>query len=202
MSAARPKRRDNGCTCSRNTRKSATSRRRRSQARRASLKPGAAALDYPEARRHPPALRLPAGVRRRPQVLADSEGPLARPQGQAARRDGGRPPAGLRLVRRRDPEGRVRRRPGDRLGRRDVLAGRGRRLLLGRPRRSRPPDAGGPREESSRSTCRGTSSRARSRWSSWRRARPAKSGSSSSTRTVSPIPIATSSKKIAPSSPA
>ena len=53
------------------------------------------------------------------------KGPSLDP-GQAAGRDGRRPPDGLRLVRGRDPEGRVRRRAGDRLGRGHLLAGRGR----------------------------------------------------------------------------
>ena len=54
------------------------------------------------------------------------KGPSLRPEGQAPGRDDRGPPARLRHVRGRDPEGRVRRRPGHRLGRRHLLPGRGR----------------------------------------------------------------------------
>ncbi|CAK7283276.1 hypothetical protein SGPA1_21251 [Streptomyces misionensis JCM 4497] len=81
-----------------------------------------AAVRGADPRRAPDALRLPAPGRRRPEVLVGAEGAVRRPRGQAARRAHRGPSAGVRGLRGRDPEGRVRRGHGDRVGPRDVRA--------------------------------------------------------------------------------
>ncbi len=81
-------------------------------------------------------------------------------------------PVRLRLLRGRHPARAVRRRRGDRLGLRRLLAGRGRGHLVPRPRRGRAAGARGARRRaSSASSCAARSSRARSRWCAPRTAR-------------------------------
>ena len=95
-----------------------------------------AVLRHPEARGLAPALRLPHRTRRRPALVGGTEGPVARHRRQAARDARRGPPDRVRLVRRRDPGRRIRRRHGDALGPRFVGA---------RPRRpARAPRAGPP----------------------------------------------------------
>ena len=99
------------------------------------------------------ALRLPARVRRRAEVLGGAEGAVARSGRQAPRRATRGPSVRLRLVRGRDPARPVRRGRGDRLGLRRLLAGR-RRHLVPRPRRGRAPAcAKASRRASSASCC-------------------------------------------------
>ena len=86
------------------------------------------------ARRAANALRRPPRNRRRLEVVARAQGPVARPGREAARRHDGGPPAGVRVLRGRNPERRVRRGPDDRLGRRRLLARRRRHAPLRRPR--------------------------------------------------------------------
>ena len=97
----------------------------------------AAHLRRPAAPRHAHALRPAPRGWRRDALVAGAARALARPGRAAARDPDGGPPARLRLLRGRDPEGRVRRGRGDRLGQRQLLPRRGRRALLPRPRRGR-----------------------------------------------------------------
>ena len=79
--------------------------------------PGAAQqLRRAEARRAPPALRLPPRARRRAEELGGHQGPEPRSRREAAGRPCRGPPARLRRLRGHDPEGPVRRRHGHALG--------------------------------------------------------------------------------------
>ena len=81
-------------------------------------------LLHPEARGVAAPLRLPAGARRRPAELGRTEGPLLRSARQTARDARRGPPGRVRLVRRRDPGGRVRGRGGRAVGPGDLDARR------------------------------------------------------------------------------
>ncbi len=83
----------------------------------------AAVVRDPEARRHAPALRLPARTRRRAAVLGRAQGPQLRSEGAPAGRPRGGSPRGLWQLRGHDPQGPVRRRHRDRLGQRHLGAG-------------------------------------------------------------------------------
>ena len=85
----------------------------------------AADLRRPAPRRAPAPLRLPPRARRRARELGGPEGRSARARPARARRPRRGPPARLRDLRGRDPEGPVRRRHGRDLGPRHVRAGRG-----------------------------------------------------------------------------
>ena len=107
---------------SRTTRRSATSPRRPSRRRGAPRR--RVLLLHPEARGVAAPLRLPPGAGRRPAELGRAEGPVLRSAGQAARDARRGPPGRVRLLRRRDPGGRVRGGGGRALGPRDVDARR------------------------------------------------------------------------------
>ena len=98
-------------------------RRSRSLARRATLR--AADLRHPAPRRPPAPLRLPPRARRRPRLVGSAEGRAARAGRAVARRPRRGPPARVRDLPRRDPEGPVRRRHGRDLGQRHVRAAGG-----------------------------------------------------------------------------
>src|SRR5581483_2959879 len=66
-------------------------------------------LRRPAARRAPAPLRLQARAERRARLLGGPEGRAARPRAARARRPRRGPPARLRDLRRRDPEGELRR---------------------------------------------------------------------------------------------
>ncbi len=153
----------------------------RPEARQRAARP--VAVRRPEARGAPPALRLPPRARRRAQVVGGPEGPVAAARRQAPRGRSRGSSVRLRLVRRRDPRERVRRRQRHRLGLRRVLAGRGAASIPSAiASRRRSGCATSSPTASSASSCAARSSRARSRWC----ARPPTSnGCFSSTRIAS-----------------
>ena len=81
----------------------------------------------PGARRAAPALRLPSRTRRHAQIVGGAEGTEPRSVGEAARGACRGSSARLRLVRRRDSRGQLRRGQRDRVGSRDVGAAVGQR---------------------------------------------------------------------------
>ena len=120
---------------------------------------GALDLRDPEARREPPALRLPPRARRHAEELGGAQGAEPRPRRQAhggARRG---PSDRLRRLRGHDPEGPVRRRQGDRLGQRHLGAGRRRARRLPRRQAQVPPR----RQEAARRLDAGAHARPRRR---------------------------------------
>ncbi|WP_409450653.1 DNA ligase D [Aquabacterium sp. J223] len=107
----------------------------------------AAAVRHPEALGLAAALRRPAGTGRGDAQLGGAQGAVVRPGAQADGHPRRGPPARLQHLRRHDPEGRVRRRHGHRLGPRHLVAGGGPARRPGQGQADLPParpEAGGP----------------------------------------------------------
>ena len=151
--------------------------------RRAKRRARRPALRHPEARRAEPALRLPPRARRRAALVVGAEGPEPVAGREAARGAHRGPPARLRGLRGHDPEGRVRRRRGDRVGPRHVG---GRRATRGRGSSA----GGSPSTCTARSSAGAGTSCARSST-----AASARTGSSSRAATPRRTTRATSSPK-------